>query len=216
MLSHASTHATAAPLSLQQLLHNADIMENPAFKALSLDPNTCARLLQTSRAVRASPLVRHLLSVFCMRVPQDKRRALQRAVWAGLTLANVHAITTDEVFNILTTVSVLMPVVHVYNDNSQRSMQIRMRAFAEIRAAKVPEMLCKILPLPSCTGVAAERGLCCLQNCMVNIDGSGTFKTAIDLDDTELREGLVHGVLGLYQDQCERFLTNEVRVVLNR
>ena len=199
-------------MNLLALAADPDLCEHKAFRDLAKSPYISARLLASSKTMRRSALVFRLLCEQCMMPVHFRHHRLPRVVWAASHLIQLHALSSDQVAQLLTTISVLMPVVQVYNDSSVRSLQLRMRAFEDIRSAKLPQLLANVLCLPGCRGVAAERGLCSLQNCMVNIDGGGFFDTAIDLHDTPLREKLVDGLLQLHEEHCSTHLTHEVLV----
>ena len=197
-------------MSLVVLASCPDLCDHDALRTLADTPHPCAHLLATSKAMRGSILVKRLLLAQCMQGLKFKRDGLARAVWAASVLLKLHTLTQDQTAQLLTTISVLMPVVHVYNDSSARSLQVRLRAFDDIRRARLPELLATVLAHDACRGLAAERGLCCLQNCMVNIDGGGFFDTAIDLQNIPLRESIISALLNLHAEHCERHLTHEV------
>ena len=193
------------------ILEHADVCENISFLGLALKPAAIQNLLKTSRKVRRSVLVRKLLFTLCGQIPLPIYRNLARASWAGTRLLSL-GVSVGEVHRILTTITVLMPVAHAYSDGSEQSKRMRALSFQSIQRAQVVPLVVNVLEKNLRTPAIADRLLCCLQNCMVNLDGTGSFATCIDLSDFTTRDALVYGLLRAYDTAMTGHISQEVLV----
>ena len=198
-------------MRLVDILDEHDICENASFLALALRPDAIQNLLKTSRQARRSVLVRRLLFTLCGQIPLPIFRNLARATWAGTRLVAL-GVSAAEVHRILTTITVLMPVAHAYSVGTEQSKSMRALCFEYILHARVVPLIIAVLGLNFTAHAIADRVLCCLQNCMVNLDGTGSFATCIDLSDFATRDALVYGLLRAYHTALTGHITQEVLV----
>ena len=192
------------------ILEHADVCENISFLGLASKPAAIQNLLKTSRKVRRSVLVRKLLFTLCGQIPLPIYRNLAREL--GGHASFIAGRQRGRVHRILTTITVLMPVAHAYSDGSEQSKRMRALSFQSIQRAQVVPLVVNVLEKNLRTPAIADRLLCCLQNCMVNLDGTGSFATCIDLSDFTTRDALVYGLLRAYDTAMTGHISQEVLV----